>query len=190
MAFDLRPTKDVLPWPGNANMAFDLRPTEDVLPWPGNANMAFDLRPTEDVLPWPGNAKYGIHLRPTEEYFVGEVIEYGIYLRRRKSYFRGQDMRIWHSTYGPSETDFVAGISAAGILPLLRLNSSPSAKGLIRSLMGEQRGCSPTPPCLGTATAVSVAGAIGIGVGVWYFRKARAKAPVTHGVQSNENRLF
>ncbi|GKB34764.1 hypothetical protein Tco_0879706, partial [Tanacetum coccineum] len=37
-------------------MAFDLRPTEDVLLWPGNANMAFvafDLRPTEDVLPWP-----------------------------------------------------------------------------------------------------------------------------------------
>ncbi|GJQ93830.1 hypothetical protein Tco_0004969 [Tanacetum coccineum] len=32
----------------------------------------------------------------------------------------------------------------------------------------------------GTATAVSVAGAIGIGVGVWYFRKVRAKAPVTH----------
>ncbi|GKD99030.1 hypothetical protein Tco_1382927 [Tanacetum coccineum] len=45
MAFDLRPTEDVLPWPGNANMAFDLRPTEDVLPWPGNANMAFDLVP-------------------------------------------------------------------------------------------------------------------------------------------------
>ncbi|GJX23791.1 actin-binding, cofilin/tropomyosin type protein [Tanacetum coccineum] len=57
MAFDLRPTKDVLLWPGNANMAFDLRPTEDVLPWPGNANMAFDLRPTEDVLPWPGHEK-------------------------------------------------------------------------------------------------------------------------------------
>ncbi|GJS69060.1 hypothetical protein Tco_0701901 [Tanacetum coccineum] len=35
-------------------MAFDLRPTEDVLPWPGNANMALDLRPTEDILPWPG----------------------------------------------------------------------------------------------------------------------------------------
>ncbi|GJZ89315.1 leaf rust 10 disease-resistance locus receptor-like protein kinase-like 2.7 protein [Tanacetum coccineum] len=47
-----------------------------------------------------------------------------------------------------------------------------------------------TTYCKGTATAVSVAGAIGIGVGVWYFRKARAKAPVTHGVQSNENRLF
>ncbi|GJU63668.1 hypothetical protein Tco_1245503 [Tanacetum coccineum] len=50
MAFDLRPTEDVLPWPGNANMAFDLRPTEDVLPSPGNANMAFDLWPTEDVI--------------------------------------------------------------------------------------------------------------------------------------------
>nr|GEX37190.1 hypothetical protein [Tanacetum cinerariifolium] len=34
---------------GNTNMAFDLRSTEDVLPWPGNANIAFDLRPTEDV---------------------------------------------------------------------------------------------------------------------------------------------
>ncbi|GKB51628.1 hypothetical protein Tco_0902381 [Tanacetum coccineum] len=56
MAFDLRLTKDVLPWPGNANMAFDLRATEDVLLWQGNANMAFDLRPTEDVLPWSGNA--------------------------------------------------------------------------------------------------------------------------------------
>ncbi|OIT26357.1 PREDICTED: uncharacterized protein LOC109215408 [Nicotiana attenuata] len=42
----------------------------------------------------------------------------------------------------------------------------------------------------GTATAVSVAGAFGIGVGVWYLKKVRAKAPVTHGVQSNENRLF
>ncbi|GJV56183.1 hypothetical protein Tco_1457188, partial [Tanacetum coccineum] len=56
MAFDLRPTEDVLLWPGNANMAFDLRPTEDVLLWPGNANMTFDLRPTKDVLLWPGNA--------------------------------------------------------------------------------------------------------------------------------------
>ncbi|KAL7213566.1 hypothetical protein ACSBR2_016150 [Camellia fascicularis] len=42
----------------------------------------------------------------------------------------------------------------------------------------------------GTVTAVSVAGAIGIGAGVWYLRKLRAKAPVTHGVQSNENRVF
>lgn len=42
----------------------------------------------------------------------------------------------------------------------------------------------------GTATAVSVAGAFGIGAGVWYLRKLRAKAPVTHGVQTNENRLF
>ncbi|GJX59669.1 hypothetical protein Tco_0291059 [Tanacetum coccineum] len=64
MAFDLRPTEDVLPWPGNANMAFDLRPTEDVLPWPGNANMAFDLRPTEDVLPWPGGANIAFDLVP------------------------------------------------------------------------------------------------------------------------------
>ena len=43
---------------------------------------------------------------------------------------------------------------------------------------------------LGSVTAVSVAGAIGIGAGIWYLRKMRAKAPVTHGVQSNENRLF
>ncbi|KAL3519440.1 hypothetical protein ACH5RR_017589 [Cinchona calisaya] len=42
----------------------------------------------------------------------------------------------------------------------------------------------------GTATAVSVAGALGIGAGIWFLRKARAKAPVTQGVQSNENRLF
>ncbi|GKB96186.1 hypothetical protein Tco_0982323 [Tanacetum coccineum] len=56
MAFDLRPTEDVLPWPGNANIAFDLRLTEDVLSWLGNANMVFDLRPTKDVLPWPGYA--------------------------------------------------------------------------------------------------------------------------------------
>ncbi|KAL2495424.1 hypothetical protein Fot_39181 [Forsythia ovata] len=42
----------------------------------------------------------------------------------------------------------------------------------------------------GTVTAVSVAGAFGIGAGVWYLKKLRAKAPVTHGVQSNENRLF
>ena len=43
---------------------------------------------------------------------------------------------------------------------------------------------------VGSVTAVSVAGAIGIGAGIWYLRKMRAKAPVTHGVQSNENRLF
>nr|GEV37137.1 putative reverse transcriptase domain-containing protein [Tanacetum cinerariifolium] len=49
---------------GNANMAFDSRPTEDVLPWPGNANLAFDLRPMEDVLPWPGNANMAFDLRP------------------------------------------------------------------------------------------------------------------------------
>ncbi|KAL3820735.1 hypothetical protein ACJIZ3_006640 [Penstemon smallii] len=42
----------------------------------------------------------------------------------------------------------------------------------------------------GTLSAVSVAGAFGIGAGIWYLRKLRAKAPVTHGVQSNENRLF
>ncbi|KAL5773265.1 hypothetical protein ACOSQ2_013189 [Xanthoceras sorbifolium] len=42
----------------------------------------------------------------------------------------------------------------------------------------------------GTVTGVSAAGAIGIGAGVWYLRKVRAKAPVTCGVQSNENRLF
>ncbi|XP_059624398.1 uncharacterized protein LOC132267283 [Cornus florida] len=42
----------------------------------------------------------------------------------------------------------------------------------------------------GTITTVSAAGAIGIGAGIWYLRRVRAKAPVTHGVQSNENRLF
>ncbi|KAK8293344.1 hypothetical protein V6Z12_D06G182400 [Gossypium hirsutum] len=38
--------------------------------------------------------------------------------------------------------------------------------------------------------AVSAAGAIGIGVSIWLLKKVRAKAPVTCGVQSNENRLF
>ncbi|GKD67568.1 hypothetical protein Tco_1321658 [Tanacetum coccineum] len=66
MAFDLRLTEDILPWPGNANMAFDLRATEDVLPWPGNANMVFDLRRTENVLPWPGNANMAFDLQRTE----------------------------------------------------------------------------------------------------------------------------
>ncbi|XP_039053726.1 wall-associated receptor kinase-like 20 [Hibiscus syriacus] len=42
----------------------------------------------------------------------------------------------------------------------------------------------------GTVTAVSAAGVIGIGVGVWVLKKVRAKAPVTCGVQSNENRVF
>ncbi|XP_010533797.1 PREDICTED: uncharacterized protein LOC104809485 [Tarenaya hassleriana] len=43
----------------------------------------------------------------------------------------------------------------------------------------------------GTVTAVSAAGVIGIGGGMfWYVKKVRAKAPVTCGVQSNENRLF
>ncbi|XWS12866.1 hypothetical protein CRYUN_Cryun37aG0127300 [Craigia yunnanensis] len=42
----------------------------------------------------------------------------------------------------------------------------------------------------GSVTAVSAVGAIGIGVGFWFLKKVRAKAPVTCGVQSNENRLF
>ncbi|KAL9355818.1 hypothetical protein Peur_053788 [Populus x canadensis] len=42
----------------------------------------------------------------------------------------------------------------------------------------------------GTVTGVSAAGAIGIGAGLWYWKKVRATAPVTCGVQSNENRLF
>ena len=44
--------------------------------------------------------------------------------------------------------------------------------------------------CAGTVTAVSAAGALGVVGGVWYLKKVRAKAPVTCGVQSNENRLF
>jgi len=35
-----------------------------------------------------------------------------------------------------------------------------------------------------------VAGGVGIGAGIWYLKKVRAKEPVTHGVQTNENRLF
>ncbi|KAJ0248102.1 GUB_WAK_bind domain-containing protein [Hirschfeldia incana] len=43
----------------------------------------------------------------------------------------------------------------------------------------------------GTVTAVSSAGAIGVVGGIfWYLRKVRAKAPVTCGVESNENRIF
>ena len=42
----------------------------------------------------------------------------------------------------------------------------------------------------GTAAAVSAAGVFGVGAGIWYLKKVRAKAPVTCGVQSNENRLF
>ncbi|KAJ6401968.1 hypothetical protein OIU84_014111 [Salix udensis] len=42
----------------------------------------------------------------------------------------------------------------------------------------------------GTVTGVSAAGVIGIGAGLWYWKKVRATAPVTCGVQSNENRLF
>lgn len=43
----------------------------------------------------------------------------------------------------------------------------------------------------GTVTVVSAAGAFGIGAGIfWYLKKVRAKAPVTCGVQSNDNRLF
>jgi len=42
----------------------------------------------------------------------------------------------------------------------------------------------------GTVTAFSAAGAIGIGAGIWYLKKLRATAPVTCGVQTNENRLF
>ncbi|XP_043688490.1 uncharacterized protein LOC122639664 [Telopea speciosissima] len=41
----------------------------------------------------------------------------------------------------------------------------------------------------GTTTAVSIVG-VGVGAAIWLFKKVRAKAPVTCGVQSNENRLF
>ncbi|KAG8635179.1 uncharacterized protein LOC110603186 isoform X2 [Manihot esculenta] len=39
-------------------------------------------------------------------------------------------------------------------------------------------------------TGVSAAWALGVGAGLWYWKKVKAKAPVTSGVQSNENRLF
>ncbi|XP_031378040.1 uncharacterized protein LOC116193471 isoform X2 [Punica granatum] len=42
----------------------------------------------------------------------------------------------------------------------------------------------------GTVTGVTAAAAIGVGAGIWFFKKVRAKAPVTCGVQTNENRLF
>jgi len=42
----------------------------------------------------------------------------------------------------------------------------------------------------GTVTAISAFGALGIGGGIWYLKKMKAKAPVTCGVQNNENRLF
>ncbi|XP_065879559.1 uncharacterized protein [Euphorbia lathyris] len=42
----------------------------------------------------------------------------------------------------------------------------------------------------GTVSGVSAAGAVGVGAGIWFWKKVRAKAPVTCGVQSNENRLF
>ncbi|KAK5791990.1 uncharacterized protein LOC108459934 [Gossypium arboreum] len=42
----------------------------------------------------------------------------------------------------------------------------------------------------GAVMGVSAAGAVGIGVGIWFVKKLRAKAPITCGVQSNENRLF
>ncbi|GER29205.1 wall-associated kinase family protein, partial [Striga asiatica] len=41
----------------------------------------------------------------------------------------------------------------------------------------------------GTVSAVSVVGVFA-GAGIWYVRKMRAKSPVTHGVQTNDNRLF
>ncbi|XP_021766639.1 uncharacterized protein LOC110731109 [Chenopodium quinoa] len=46
-----------------------------------------------------------------------------------------------------------------------------------------------TKAVAGTVTAASIAG-VGIGAGIWYLKKVRATAPVTHGVQTNENRIF
>lgn len=43
----------------------------------------------------------------------------------------------------------------------------------------------------GTAAAVSAAGVFVVAAAViWFVRRVRAKAPVTCGVQSNDNRLF
>lgn len=42
----------------------------------------------------------------------------------------------------------------------------------------------------GTVTGISAFGAVGIGGFIWYIKKVRAKAPVTCGVETNENRLF
>ncbi|KAK4752610.1 hypothetical protein SAY87_021408 [Trapa incisa] len=55
-----------------------------------------------------------------------------------------------------------------------------------RSTSGHSR----TGIIAGTVTAVTAAGAIGVGAGIWFFKKVRAKAPVTCGVQTNDNRLF
>ncbi|XP_022132510.1 uncharacterized protein LOC111005351 [Momordica charantia] len=42
----------------------------------------------------------------------------------------------------------------------------------------------------GTVSAVSAAGALGIAAGILFLKKMKAKAPVTCGVQTNDNRLF
>ncbi|GJW34413.1 hypothetical protein Tco_0054445 [Tanacetum coccineum] len=59
ITFVLRPAENVTH--PDANMAFDLRQTEDVLPWPGGANIAFDLVPDLQCLlrTW---CEYGIRL--------------------------------------------------------------------------------------------------------------------------------
>ncbi|GJS27603.1 hypothetical protein Tco_0488223 [Tanacetum coccineum] len=113
MAFDLRPTEDVLSWPGNANMAFDLRPTEDVLSWPGNANMAFDLRPTEDVLPWPGNANMAFDLRPTKDVYrrAGNAPGYSY---SAATQFGG--VTDWYQSQGYREPDSVMSSASSAVI--------------------------------------------------------------------------
>ncbi|XP_010057906.2 uncharacterized protein LOC104445690 [Eucalyptus grandis] len=63
-------------------------------------------------------------------------------------------------------------------------NGTASCKD--RSISGHSK----TAVIAGSVTAVSGAGAIGIGAGIWFWKKVRAKAPVTCGVQTNDNRLF
>lgn len=42
----------------------------------------------------------------------------------------------------------------------------------------------------GAVSAVSAAGALGVAAAILLLKKLKAKAPVTCGVQTNENRLF
>ncbi|GJT13612.1 ankyrin repeat-containing domain, PGG domain protein [Tanacetum coccineum] len=85
----------------DANMAFDLRPTENVLPWPGNVNMAFDLRPTEDVLPWPGGANIAFDLVPDLQCLLRTWCKYGIRfsigLATPLTYILYPEILMWHA---------------------------------------------------------------------------------------------
>ncbi|GJT28280.1 retrovirus-related pol polyprotein from transposon TNT 1-94 [Tanacetum coccineum] len=84
----------------DANMAFDLRPTEDVLPWPGGANIAFDLVPDLQCLLrtwWEYGIRLSIGLATLFTYIVKQPQQYGYKDERADIALWGTELEMLHA---------------------------------------------------------------------------------------------